>query len=511
VAAVAAVIGRRCNFTLLRAASGVDEHHAAEAVEEMVRERVLQAVGDQLDFTHDRVREVAYGRLLPPRRRLLHRAVVEALEAMGRETPAAQLRAGLDEHVEQLAHHAIRGELWEQAVRYLRHAGDKAAARSALHDARAWFEQALGAVAKLPESRSLLEQAFEIRLELRPVLTLLGEVRQTLDRLREAESLPERLDDDPRRGRVYALLTNIHAMVGELDEALLTGTRALDLARRLGDVKLRVLATTYLEVTLYYLGMPAPPPVYDRGNLVVGLAELGRFAEAATHEAATIRLAELTQHAYTVGLAARTASVLHLLKSDWATALSRLEHGIAVLRTANVPLLLPILVASSAWALAQLGKGSEALSRLREGEQLLEHQAATGLLGQSGWVYHALGRACLVLGKLDEARRLGNRALESSPCHPGFEGHARHLLGDVAARFDAESGTALYRQALALAEPRGMRPLVAHCHFGLGNVSWRTGQFDEAREHLITATAMYREMDMRFWLERAEARMGELT
>jgi len=302
-------------------------------------------------------------------------------------------------------------------------------------------------------------------------------------------------------------------------------------------MKLRVLATTYLEVTHYYrgeyerlvelatdniatvpadrvdeyLGMPAPPPVYDRGNLVVGLAELGRFAEAATHEAATIRLAELTQHAYTVGLAARTASVLHLLKSDWATALSRLEHGIAVLRTANVPLLLPILVASSAWALAQLGKGSEALSRLREGEQLLEHQAATGLLGQSGWVYHALGRACLVLGKLDEARRLGNRALESSPCHVGFEGHARHLLGDVAARFDAESGTALYRQALTLAEPRGMRPLVAHCHLGLGNVSWRTGQFDEAREHLITATAMYREMDMRFWLERAEARMGELA
>src|SRR5262249_50026927 len=171
--------------TLLRAASGVEERHAAEAVEEMVRDRVLQAVGDQLDFTHDRVREVAYGRLLPQRRRLLHRAVVEALEAVGRETPAAHSPARLDERVEQLAHHALRGELWEPAVRYLRHAGDKAAARSALHDARAWLEQALGAVAKLPESRSMLEQAFEIRLELRPVLTLLGEVRQTLDRLRE--------------------------------------------------------------------------------------------------------------------------------------------------------------------------------------------------------------------------------------------------------------------------------------------------------------------------------------
>ena len=64
---MAAVIGRRFDFTLLQSASGVDERDAAEAVE-MVRHHVLQAVGNQLDFTHHRVREVASGRLLPPRR-----------------------------------------------------------------------------------------------------------------------------------------------------------------------------------------------------------------------------------------------------------------------------------------------------------------------------------------------------------------------------------------------------------------------------------------------------------
>ncbi|MBI1727836.1 MAG: hypothetical protein HYR50_11270 [Candidatus Rokubacteria bacterium] len=66
-------------------------------------------------------------------------------------------------------------------------------------------------------------------------------------------------------------------------------------------------------------------------------------------------------------------------------------------------------------------------------------------------------------------------------------------------------GEAHYRQALALAEPRGMRPLVAHCHLGLGKLSRRTGEREETREHLTTATTMYREMDMRFWLEQAEA------
>src|SRR5439155_8643675 len=96
-------------------------------------------------------------------------------------------RERLDGQIERLAHHALRGELREKAVHYLRQAGLKASARSALPDARTWFEQALGVLETLPESPSSLEQAFEIRLELRSVLTYLGEVRRALERMREAE------------------------------------------------------------------------------------------------------------------------------------------------------------------------------------------------------------------------------------------------------------------------------------------------------------------------------------
>ena len=63
-------------------------------------------------------------------------------------------------------------------------------------------------------------------------------------------------------------------------------------------------------------------------------------------------------------------------------------------------------------------------------------------------------------------------------------------------RFDAETAEAKYREALALAEPRGMRPLIAHCHRGLGKLYGRTGKREEAQEHLTTATTMYREMGM---------------
>jgi tetratricopeptide (TPR) repeat protein len=116
-----------------------------------------------------------------------------------------------------------------------------------------------------------------------------------------------------------------------------------------------------------------------------------------------------------------------------------------------------------------------------------------------------LSRACLLLGRLDEARRLADRSIESSRRHPGFAAHALQLLGDITThrdRFDAESGAAHYRQALALAELHGMRPLVAHCHLGLGKLYGRIGKPEHARENLTAATTMYREMDMDFWLEQ---------
>ena len=525
LAAVAAVIGRRFDFELLRAASGTDERAAAEAVEEMVRNHVLRTAGNELEFTHDRVRDVAYGRLLPQRRRLLHAAVARAL--------------GAGQQIEQLAYHAIRGELREEAVRYLRQVGDMAAARSALANARAALEQALDILATLPESRSTLEQAFEIRLALRPVLVQLGELRHVLDLLREAEALAERLNDDGRRGQVCAFLTNIHSRLDEPDAALLTGTRALEIAERLGDARLRILATTYLEQAHYcrgeyarvidlatsnlaalrpewvhdFFGGSQPPSVNDRFRLVVSLAHLGRFAEAAQYESETIRLAEATHHPYTVAVAYYAAGTLHLIKGDWARARELIDRQIAVLRAGNAVGELSTALALSARALAYLGDTREAAERCREAEQLVESQSARGSAG-AGWISYSLGRAQLVLDRVDEARRLAQRAVESASARTDFLPDSLHLVADVASHpdgFDPESARAGYADALALAEARGMRPLVAHCHLGLARLHRATGNSAGARKHLVTATTMYRDLDMRFWLEDAEQLAARIT
>jgi sugar phosphate isomerase/epimerase len=91
----------------------------------------------------------------------------------------------------------------------------------------------------------------------------------------------------------------------------------------------------------------------------------------------------------------------------------------------------------------------------------------------------------------------------------GVRGAARtDLLGDIAAQpdsRDAEAAVGRYREAMALADALGMRPLVAHCHLGLGRLSRRTGNPGAGGDHVASAIAKFRELDMRFWLERAEA------
>lgn len=523
----AAVIGHDVPFALLHSICGLAEDELRSLLDNLQAAEFLYSTrlipDSQLTFKHSLTHDVAYGEILHERRRDIHARVVTAIEKLYPDR--------LNEHVERLADHAVRGELQEKAVRYLRQAGAKAASRSALADARAFFEQALRTVGALPESQATLEQAFEIRLELRPVLRQLGEGRQMLEYLREAETIAGKLEDDLRRGQVCLLMTSALSTFNELDNALATGARASEIAVRFGDRRLRLLSATLLEQAHYHRGdfeyvielatdtlaaMPAdwarefcglavPPAIFGRAYLIMSLAELGRFAEAAEYAAEVVQLAEPTKHTHAIGWACLSTSMLHIFKGDWAHARWLVERWTGRPGPLDVAVLLPWAVAITAWTLAETGEPGDALDRVREGEQLLERQAARGIVGHRGWSFHAVSRACLCLDLPDDAQRLAKRSLESSQHQPALAAHALHLLGDVTIhsyRFDAESGASYYRQALALAELHGMRPLAAHCHLGLAKLYRRTGQPEHARKMLDVATRMFGELNMDFWLKQ---------
>jgi len=146
LAAVAAVIGRDFDFRLLPRATGLREAETADGLEELVRQHIFEPKGDRFAFVHDRVREVAYSRLLVPRRKLLHGQVAEALEALH--------AANLQPHYGSLGLHYAKGEQWAKAIDFLRKAGMAAIAHSAYREAMGCLEQARRCAGRLPDERA---------------------------------------------------------------------------------------------------------------------------------------------------------------------------------------------------------------------------------------------------------------------------------------------------------------------------------------------------------------------
>ena len=165
----------------------------------------------------------------------------------------------------------------------------------------------------------------------------------------------------------------------------------------------------------------------------------------------------------------------------------------------------PLSAAALGVAYAGAGRADEALPLVAEAVEDFRdrrpfHARPAHILLCAGLTYLSIGRideaARHVREALALARRLGARASEA---------HALCLAGDVAVTAGAEDAAAHYSEALLLARELGMRPLVAHCHLSLGKLYLRTSKREQAQEHLTTATTMYREMEMTYWLERAEA------
>ena len=530
---VASVIGKDVPFALLRAIAGLPDEALRAGLAHLQSGEFIYPTGPPLGdpdytFKHALTHDVAYGSLLQDRRRDLHGRIVDAIETLHHNR--------LDAHIERLAYHALRGELRKKAVAYLHQAGLRAGVRSAREDAVAWLQQALGVVDSLPKTPSVLETAIDIRLELRHMLAQLGELGSCVQHLHEANVLADELNDDRRRGQIYAYLANMHSMFGAPDEALEFGDRALEVAARRGDLQLRFLTTIYLQQAHFFLGnhhrvielardsmtlLPSgselehfgaaiPVAVYARCWLVRSLAELGQFAEAARHEVEMFRLAGLEPHCFTIGQAYYYAAAFRILKGDWWTAHQQLERSLEAYRTGNIFLQIPQTASHIALSRAALGEVDEALIRQQEAERLLQVQETMGSKHALEHGYRSLSRTDLLLGRPDEAQRLADHAVRFSDPALWGAAHTLQLLGDIAihpGRFDADAAEIHYRKALAIAEPRGLRPVVAHCNLGLGQLYRSTGERSAMCEHLTIAKGMYRDMDMRFYLQRAEAEL----
>ncbi|HEU4369604.1 MAG TPA: AAA family ATPase, partial [Methylomirabilota bacterium] len=484
---VASVVGRSVPFPLLRAVTGRPEEALAadlrrlRAAEFLYETRVFPEV--EYTFKHALTQDVAYGRVKPDARRARHAQIAGAIEELYRDR--------LDEHVERLAYHALRGELWSRAVGYARQAGGKAFDRSANREAVASFDQALAALVRLPQEPDVLAEAIDIRLAIRSALLQLAELPRISRDLREAETLATSLGDHRRLAWVWTYMTIAHLFDGDPAQALAVGERALALAEDVGDVGLRASARTPLahacrergdfrralalfgeaiealsgDLVRERLGQAMPPAFYARSMAAFCLAEVGEFTEAArlaTEAATQTRTLDLP-----FGLALAQMALGHacLVEGRPEDAMAALEPALAVIEARSLPTWYPWAAALRGYALALAGRADEGGALL--GRAVERAVALPFLFGHSQWVGW-LAHARLLAGHVDEARRLGEESLALSRRRGerGYEAWTLYILGEVEARRGPDArpaARAFHRQSRALADELGMRPLAVRC------------------------------------------------
>ena len=247
---VASVVGKDVPLPLLQAIADLPDEAIRHGLDRLqAAEFLYETRASPGSRVHLQARAHPRGHLrhlLPDRRQALHARIVEAIERLNPDR-----LTGADE---RLAYHALRGEMWEKAVTYLRQAGARAVGRSANRDAVRCFEQALAALQHLPESRRTLEQAIDLRFDLRTALFPLGESERIFGYLGEAERLVRTLDDRRRLGQLCVYLCQDYWTGGYPTKAREFGQSAQAIAESLGDVPLQVTGNLYLSAAFIHTG-----------------------------------------------------------------------------------------------------------------------------------------------------------------------------------------------------------------------------------------------------------------
>ena len=236
------------------------------------------------------------------------------------------------------------------------------------------------------------------------------------------------------------------------------------------------------------------------------------FAKGRTLGEEGLRIAEAVDHPGTLMVASWGAGLLSLRQGDLPRALPLLERAVGISQDPNLSVWFTRITPALGAAYTLGGRGDDAVPLLTEA---IQQSAATKRANAEALCSLTLGEAQMLVGHLEEARTLAERALAIACEYQqrGHQAYALHLLGEIAMRrdpLDVAPAKAHYQQALALAEELGLRPLQAHCRRGLGTLYTRTGQREQACAELSAAIDLYRAMEMTFWLPQTEVALAQV-
>ncbi len=529
----AAVIGKDFPFTFLQA--------IAEEPEEALRQGLLRLQAAEFlyearlfpdleyTFKHALTHEVAYGSLLQNRKTLLHGRITETIERLDADR--------LAEHTERLAYHSFRAERWDRAASYALQVARRAREREAWGETRAALEQGLAAVTHLSPERAVLELTMDLRHDYHTALFSLGEPDLLVANVEAFVDCAERLGERHRVVHAKINFANALFFTGEAARALPVSEEAVAMAEALQDVKHQITATLDLgqirqalgdhrgvieglerargllrgELVGNRLDRAFYPFVTIGRALSTSLSELGEFDRALKVAAEMMTFADTVRQPANLFFAAMALGTTLLARGALAEAIPPLERALEVAGQSRATLIYPIAASSVARAYTRADRMDRALELALDATARAP-RASPHMLGR---VMFGLAETYLLAGRSQNAQVVARQTLEHARqrSERSTEAHTLWLLAEVAAAselLELAEIHARYCESLQLATELGMRPLVAHCHLGLGKLYRRTGKREQAQEHLAIATTMYREMGMTYWLEKVEAEVREL-
>lgn len=511
-AQLAATIGREFPYVLLKAVSERDETALASDLQHIIDSVLVWKSGDNeralYVFKHALVRDAAYESLLRRTRQRYHERLAAVLQERFPELAAEQ--------PELIAHHLTGAGQDEQAIAFWEAAGQRALARTAMHEAAAHLKRAIDCVTRLPEEPRWLDRELDLQNAIAPVLmTVHGwgakHVRDACERARELATRLSRFD------KIYPAVWGLwtyYFLRGEMDEAAVTAKSALQMADASGVPMIRITGRHATAYTHLYRGefeqalaeadaglaffeieqervlaatFQLSSSVALRTARATALWMLGQPEEAELERARMIRLGRELGH--TPSRAAALAFQLHSgLCVGW--------HALEVDEQARVAdelrrlskdegffLWHAVALAYGGAAAAVQGDAAQARALMRDGlAQFVQTGARLTLVPMNV----ICAQACALLGDDAEAARLLDAAQTEADTRgermwePEID-RVRAVL--LLRRGDTAAAEAALRRALAKARAQKARALEARAASDLHQLLVDSGRADEAELH----------------------------
>jgi class 3 adenylate cyclase/tetratricopeptide (TPR) repeat protein len=477
-------------------------------------------------FKHALTHDVALSGLLFARRRELHARIIEAIERLYPNR--------LVEHVDGLAHHAMRGEVWDKAFHYGRQAGERAAARSAHRDAVVHFEQALAALGHLPTGQERDATEIDLRLRLRDELFVLGAEPDVLaPHVDAALRLARAMGDTPRLSRALLQVGTIDWLKGRHREALENFRGSLSIAESLGDEMLAALGRYRCGISLVFLGdMQAAEAIlgasirqldteqgrrafYFGGSpfsfastfRAIALAELGRFDEAEEISRRGLANATALNHAYTIMVACFGLAHAYIRRGN-------VQPAIEVLTIAEEQTAMHGASAAAYWTITRVAHAAAIVGdadRARKAIQALQDSVSKGTVLHDALNLVFVASAARHLGDTKTARRYTDQVIERAREQHEENSLAHGLL--LRTLLDRDEGKiddafAALDEAEAIAARRGYRPLAAECALTRAEITLKAKGAMSASPLFATAAETARGLGMEALARQAEAANG---